>query len=110
MVVACLAIILNTVTDLSRNNVHPVALTWIVIGSLGMIMGVAALVIRQWSHLAGIAKQKEPRPLPSKKSADSEFVPAQQQLPSRRVEPVPSVTEHTTRTFEAAYPERERRK
>jgi hypothetical protein len=109
MVVFCLGIILRTITDLARNNIHPVALTWIVIGSLGMIVAVAALIIRQWSHLSGIAKQKEPRPLPRKKSADNEFVPAQQ-LPPRRVEPVPSVTEHTTRTFEAAYRERERQK
>lgn len=108
MVTIGLGIIFASVSDLARNDFHPVALTWMVIAGLGMIVGVAALVIRQWSNLAGVVKPKE-QSLPHKKSAGKEpVIPAQ--LPPLRSEPVPSVTEHTTRTFEPAYIERERRK
>jgi len=107
MVVLGMIIIFKSITDLANSGIHSVALTFMVIGSLGMLAGVAALVIRQWSHLAGIAKPKE-RALPRRKSADSEPAPAQ--LPPQRSEPVASVTEHTTRTFEHAFTERERRK
>jgi hypothetical protein len=108
MVVIGLGIIFASVSDLARNDFHPVALTWMVVAGLGMIVGVAALVIRQWSHLAGVIKPKE-QELPRKKTTGQEPLPAQ--LPPLRSEPVvPSVTEHTTRTFEPAYIERERRK
>jgi hypothetical protein len=107
MVVIGMGIIFASVADLARTDFHPVALTWMVIAGLGMLAGVAALVIRQWSHLAGITKPKE-KSLPHKKTADKEFAPAQ--LPPLRSEPASSVTEHTTRTFEPAYIERERRK
>ena len=107
MVIVGLGIIFASVNDLARNDFHPVALTWMVIGGLGMITGVAALVIRQWSNLAGVAKQKE-QTFPRKKTAAKESAPAQ--LPPLRSEPVPSVTEHTTRTFDPAFVEREHRK
>jgi hypothetical protein len=108
MVVIGMGIIFASVSDLARNDFHPVALTWMVVAGLGMLTGVAALVIRQWSHLAGLVKPKE-QTLPRRKSADKEqVVPAQ--LPPLRSEPVSSVTEHTTRTFEPVYVERERRK
>lgn len=107
MVIVGLGIVFASMSDLARNGFHPVALTWMVIAALGMIMGVAALVIRQWSNLAGVVKPKE-QSLPRKKSADKEFAPAQ--LPPLRSEPVPSVTEHTTRTFEPSYIDREHRK
>lgn len=107
MVVIGMGIIFASVADLARNDFHPVALTWMVVAGLAMLAGVSALVIRQWSYLAGVTKPKEQTP-PRKKSADKEFAPAQ--LPPLRSEPVASVTENTTRTFEPAYVERERRK
>lgn len=107
MVIIGLGITFASVADLARNGFHPVALTWMVIAGLAMITGVAALIIRQWSNLSGVVKPKE-QPQPRKKSADKEFAPAQ--LPPLRSEPVSSVTEHTTRTFDPAYIERERRK
>jgi hypothetical protein len=107
MVIIGLVIVFASVADLARNDIHPVALTWMVIAGLGMITGVAALVIRQWSHLAGLVKPKEQTP-PHKKPDHKQ--PVQSQLPPLRSEPVSSVTENTTRTFEPVYVERERRK
>jgi hypothetical protein len=100
MVVIGLGIIFASISDLARKEIHPAALTWMVICGLAMITGVTALVLRQWSHLAGAVKQKE-QTLPRKKPAESESAPMQ--LPAMRSEPVPSVTDHTTRTFDPVY-------
>ena len=102
MVIFGLGITFASVAGLARNGVHPAALTWMVIGGLGMITGVAAMVLRQLSQLAGVAKQKEQR-LPRKKPAQSESTPSQ--LPPMRSAPISSVTDHTTRTFEPIYRE-----
>lgn len=105
MVVIGLGIIFASAADLGR-SMHPAALTWMVLGGLAMLAGVASLVIRQWTYLAGATKPKE-RSFPRKKAAESEPVA---QLPPPRAEPISSVTDHTTRTFGHAYVEREGRK
>jgi hypothetical protein len=97
MVVIGLGIIFATVSDLARKEFHPAALTWIVLGSLAMLFGVVSLFLRYWSQMAGISQQTE-RPARRRKPNLSEPRPAQ--LPPSRIEPVPSVTENTTRTFE----------
>jgi hypothetical protein len=108
MVVIGLGITFASVSELARRDVHPAALTWMVICGLGMIMGVTALVLRQWTNLAGVAKEKE-RTFPRKKPVVLESAPAQ--LPPLRSEPITSVTDHTTRTFDPVYREPvERRK
>ena len=103
MVIIGLGIIFASIAELARSGVHPAALTWMVIGGLGMITGVAALVVRQWSHLAGAVRPKERPIFPRKKSAEKESAPVQ--LPPMRSEPAHSVTDHTTRTFEPLYRE-----
>lgn len=102
MVVISLGIIFASISDLARKEIHPAALTWMVIGGLGMIIGVVALILRQWAQLAGVAKQQE-RSLPRKKIFEKEAAPLP--LPPLRSEPIASVTEHTTRTFEPVYRE-----
>ena len=103
MVVIGMGILFASISDLGRSGMHPAALTWMVLGGMAMLTGVATLIIRQWTYLAGAAKPKEPS-LPRKKSAESEPVPPAQ-LPPRRSEPVSSVTDHTTRTFDPIYRE-----
>jgi hypothetical protein len=72
-----------------------------VIAALGMITGVAALVIRQWSNLAGGVRHQA-QPAPRKKPIANEAAPMQ--LPPRTAqEPIGSVTDHTTRTFDPIY-------
>jgi hypothetical protein len=107
MVVISLGIIFASIADLARKDINPVALTWMVIGGLAMIAGVVALILRQWSQLAGVTKQQE-RSLPRKKPAEKESAPMS--LPHMRSEPIPSVTEHTTRTFDPLYREPAERK
>jgi len=99
MVVIGLGITFASVVDLAKDGLHPAAVTWIVIGSLGMLLGVVALFLRQISQMSGIA-QKTERPAKRKKGATEELRPPE--LPPARINPMPSVTEHTTRTFEPA--------
>jgi hypothetical protein len=101
MVVISLGIIFASINDLAQKDIHPVALTWMVIGSLAMVAGVVALILRQWSQLAGVTKQQERSTSTRKKTFEKEAAPMS--LPPMRSEPIPSVTEHTTRTFEPIY-------
>jgi uncharacterized membrane protein YedE/YeeE len=108
MVVIGLGIVFASVSELARKEIHPAALTWMVLGGLAMITAVTALVLRQWGILAGAAKQRE-RTFPRKKAAEKEAAPMS--LPPMRSEPIQSVTDHTTRTFDPVYREPvERRK
>lgn len=102
MVVISLGIIFASVNDLARKDIHPAALTWMVIGGLAMIAGVTAMILRQWSQLAGVTKQQE-RTLPRKKPVEKESKPMS--LPPMSSNPIPSVTDHTTRTFDPIYRE-----
>jgi hypothetical protein len=97
MVVIGLGIIFSGVANLARRDIHPAALIWIALGSLGMILGVVALFLRHWSSLIGGSQQTE-RPAKRNKAIAGE--PQRAQLPSSRIEPIPSVTENTTRTLE----------
>lgn len=103
MVVIALAIIFVGATELLTRGIDPTALTWMVIVSLAMVAGVSALFIRQWTVLAGLAKPKE-----RKRTAESKPpAAAPAQLPPARSEPVSSVTDHTTRTFDPVKARRE---
>src|SRR5205814_4745571 len=102
MVVMGLGIIFSGVNNLAKKDIHPAALTWIVLGSLALLFGVASLFLRYLSQISGTAQQVV-KPEPRKKAALKET--GSPQLPPSRMEPVPSVTEHTTRTFEPVYRE-----
>jgi hypothetical protein len=97
MVVFGLGIIFGGVNSLAMKNINGAMLTWIVLGCLGMIFGVVSLFLRHWSSMIGGSQQIE-RPAKLNKAIKSE--PRQAQLPPSRTEPVPSVTENTTRTLE----------
>ncbi len=67
------------------------------------LFGCIALMIRFWTNLITsqretITTTQQPRPPIAERPA--------QQLPSPRFDPVPSVTEHTTRTFSPVYTDR----
>lgn len=100
MVVIGLGIIFAGVGDLAKRDIHPAALTWIAICGFAMIFGVASLILRHLSQFSGSPKPVE-KSASRKKAALNEARAAQ--LPPARIEPVSSVTEHTTRTFDPAY-------
>jgi hypothetical protein len=71
-----------------------------VIFALAMLFGCTALVLRFWLKVMTMNREMyqqqpaQPRQIP----------PPRQQFPER-FEPMPSVTEHTTRTFSSVYRE-----
>lgn len=96
-----LGIIFSGATELAQMHVHPFAITWMVLFSMATLFGCTALLLRFWSKMFMLqrqlpTRQQDIRPLGEK------TVP--QQLP-QRFDPVPSVTEHTTRTFTPVYRE-----
>lgn len=97
MVVFGLGIMFASITDLARRDVHPAALTGIVLGVIALLFGVVSLFLKYWSSMNGGAQPVE-RPVKRNKGIASEQ--RQAQLPPSRMEPVPSVTENTTRTFD----------
>jgi hypothetical protein len=99
-ITAGLGIIFGGVARLAELQIHPAALTWIILFSMATLFGCSALLLRFWSKMAALRQTSEP---PQQlRPAFERTTP--HQLPPR-FEPVPSVTEHTTRTFPSAYRE-----
>jgi hypothetical protein len=93
-----LGIIFGSATELARIQVYGSAIAWMVIIGLATLFGFTALLIRFWLKILLLNRetpQPQFRPPP-------QINPQPQHLLPRR-EPMPSVTEHTTRTFSHAY-------
>jgi hypothetical protein len=95
-----LGIIFGGANGLAQLHVHPAAITWIVIFSMATLFGCTALLLRFWTKMF-LLNRKNPQL--SNRRQPVQIPPPQQQLP--RLEPMPSVTEHTTRTFRPVYRE-----
>jgi len=101
-IVAGLGIIIAGAGELARQGVPPVALVWMVLFAVATLFGCTALLIRFLTKLLTLQREVIATQQPPQPSLNSR---AQiQQLPPR-LEPVPSVTENTTRTFSPAYKE-----
>jgi hypothetical protein len=98
-----LGIIFSGASELAQLHLHPAAIAWMVIFGLAMLFGCTALLLHFWSKMF-TANREAPQPQHTIRPAAQMPVP-QQHLPPR-FEPVPSVTEHTTRTFSRAYREK----
>jgi len=101
-IVAGLGIIIAGAGELARQGVPPVALVWMMLFAVATLFGCTGLLIRFLTKLLTLQREgyaTKPQPQPSLISR-----PQMQQLPPR-YEPVPSVTENTTRTFSPAYKE-----
>jgi hypothetical protein len=101
-----LAIIFDGAKELARIQINPVALAWMVIFSLATLFGCTALILRFWLRVFTMNRETYQ---PQDQFRPATQMPAQipgprQQFPPR-LEPVPSVTEHTTRTFSPVYRE-----
>jgi len=103
-VIAGLGIILAGATRFAELGLHHAAIAWIVLFGTATLLGCTALMIRFWTKLLtmqGEMLMAQPQTQPRPASIGSANV---QQLPPR-LEPVPSVTENTTRTFDPVYRE-----
>ena len=100
-----IGIIFGGTTELAERNLHPAAIAWIVIFSMATLFGCTALILRFWMKVLTLNResyqqqnQNQLRP-----PVQTPLLPRQQFPP--RLEGMPSVTEHTTRTFSPAYKE-----
>jgi hypothetical protein len=102
MVIAGLGIIFGAATDLARSGIHPAAIVWMVLFCAATLFGCTGLMIRFFTKMftmqRGIAPEPPPRPAMSDRQQPMHHLPP-------RMEPVPSVTENTTRTFTPIYRE-----
>ena len=101
MILGGLGIIFGSATDLARSGIHPAAIVWMVLFSAAALFGCTALVIRFFTKMLTMQREVPPAQLP--RPLMNEPRPMHHLPP--RMEPVPSVTENTTRTFSPVYRE-----
>ena len=105
LVVGGMAVLFGFIFGLSRESRLPApALTFLALFGVVMILGSVGMLTRLWRLLltGANAQQAPPRPaqLP-RPSATNELPPARASFLPEAFGPAPSVTEHTTRTFDA---------
>jgi hypothetical protein len=99
----------NGATELAAMHVHPVAIMGMVAFGLATLFGCSALMLRFWLKVLTMNReanqsQGQIRPAVQMPQMANQMSGARQQF-QPRLEPVPSVTEHTTRTFSTPYRE-----
>jgi hypothetical protein len=101
-----LGIIFSSATELAQIHLHPAAIAWMTIFGLAALFGCTALMIRFWLKIATMNREvyQPPSQLRPPLQTPAQVSGARQQF-QPRLEPMPSVTEHTTRTFSPAYRE-----
>jgi hypothetical protein len=100
-VIAGLGIIFAAAAQLAIVGVHPFAILWMVLFGAATLFGCTALLIRFWTYM--LTLQRETIQGAPARPTLVERQPVQSLPP--RLEPVPSVTENTTRTFAPIYRE-----
>ena len=97
-----LGVIFGAASDFARQGLHPAAIVWMVLFSAATLFGCVGLLIRFLTKMMTYQRELTPsQPQPRPAFAER---PPMQHLPPR-MEPVPSVTENTTRTFTPIYRE-----
>ena len=101
-----LGVIFSSAADLAGRNLHPAAIAWMTIFGLATLFGCTALMLRFWFKVLQMNREiKQPQnQIRPPVQTPAQISGPRQQFPPR-LEPVPSVTEHTTRTFSQAYRE-----
>jgi hypothetical protein len=97
-----LGIIIGGASQMAIVGVPPVAVVWMALFAVATLFGCTGLLIRFLTKLVTLQREviaSQTQPIPSVVAK-----PHAQQLPPR-YEPVPSVTENTTRTFSPVYTE-----
>ena len=100
-----LGVIAGAGTEFARQGVHPFAIVWIVLFTSAALFGCTGLMIRFFTKMLsmqqGVSAGQPSRPT----TITSNDRQTAHHLPPPRMEPVPSVTENTTRTFSPIYRE-----
>jgi len=96
-----LGVIFGSATEFARQNVHPAFIVWMVLFSSATLFGCIRLLIRFLTKMMTMNREIAP---PQQSRPAFPERPAMPHLPPR-MEPAPSVTEHTTRTFTPIYRE-----
>jgi len=97
-----LGIITAGATQLALQGVHPFAIVWMVLFGVATLFGCTAMMIRFWTKLLTLQREIVAPQAVRPNILDRQHTPTY--LPPRH-EPVPSVTENTTRTFAPIYTE-----
>lgn len=101
MVMVMVGTVFGAVANMAEMKINAVALTWMVIVGLGTVIALVAMIFRQLSKMTSVNQQKT-LVSPSKQQNSAEL---NQARPGALPEHMPSVTEHTTRTFQPIYRE-----
>jgi hypothetical protein len=101
MVMVMVGTVFGAVVNMAEMQISAVALTWMVIAGLGTVVALVALIFRQLSRMTNVNREK-PKIQTSTPQINAELYQAR---PGALPEHMPSVTEHTTRTFQPIYRE-----
>ena len=97
-----LGIILGSATEFAQQGIHPAFIVWMVLFGALTLFGCTGLLIRFITKMMTMQRElPSAQPQPRPQFTDRPTMP---HLPPR-MEPVPSVTENTTRTFSPVYRE-----
>ena len=100
-----IGLIINGAAELASRQVHPAAITWMVLFSMATLFGCTALMLRFLLKVLAMNREVyQPPKQIQMAQMPAQMAPSRQQF-QPRLEPMPSVTEHTTRTFSPAYRE-----
>lgn len=97
-----LGVIFGSATEFARQQIHPAAIVWMVLFSSATLFGCTGLLIRFLTKMMTLHRELSPAQTSRPAISDRQTV---HHLPPPRMEPVPSVTENTTRTFSPIYKE-----
>jgi hypothetical protein len=101
-----IGLIFNTASELASRQMNAVAIVWMVIFGLATLFGCTALMLRFFLKVLAMNRESYQ---PQNQIRPQVQMPAQMAAArptyQPRLEPMPSVTEHTTRTFSQVYRE-----
>jgi hypothetical protein len=100
-----LGVIFGAATEFARQGLHPAAIVWMVLFSAATLFGCTGLMIRFFTNMMTMSQRisaGQPSRQPTFTTNDRQTA---HHLPPPRMEPMPSVTENTTRTFSPVYRE-----
>ncbi len=101
-----IGVTVSSATEMAQMHLPPAAIVFIVLFGLATLFGCTALMLRFLLKVLSMNRgiHQPPNQIRPPVQTPAQVSGARQQFPPR-LEPMPSVTEHTTRTFSPAYRE-----